>query len=143
MRLRDGAEGYSSQRQSSIDFHAGFPFLVGGARLEMPKHKMTPRVDPRKRPDKPFFDIELREFWLNGILIKRLDTRATEQIIILSAFEEESWPQRIDDPLRPKVGVDESARMRDIIFNLNGHQHPTSIRFFPDGSGECIRWEFV
>jgi hypothetical protein len=88
------------------------------------------------------YNAELFELWVNGTLVKRLDIRAANQIAILSAFQEENWPPRIDDPLHPNGG-DGKARLRSTIHCLNGHQHPPSIHFFADGSGRGIRWALL
>jgi len=94
-------------------------------------------------PTQIYFDRELFELWVNSILVKRLDCRATNQISILTTFQEENWPKRIDDPLHPKAGSDTKARLRYAIHSLNGSQQPWLIRFFADGTGHGIRWERV
>ena len=91
---------------------------------------------------KVYFNAELFELWVNGVMIKRLDVRATNQILILTVFQEENWPPRIDDPLHPN-GTYQKARLHAAIRCLNGCQHPSLIRFFGDGTGHGIRWEFV
>jgi hypothetical protein len=88
------------------------------------------------------YDAELFELWVNGTLVKRLDIRAANQIAILSAFQEENWPPRIDDPLHPNGG-DGKARLRSTIHCLNHCQHPPLIHFFADGSGCGIRWALI
>lgn len=93
-------------------------------------------------PQPVFYDSDLFELWVQGTLVKRLDIRATNQIQILSAFQEEDWPPRIDDPLRPN-GADGKGRLRSAIHCLNGCQHPTLIHFFADGTGCGIRWEMA
>ena len=85
---------------------------------------------------------EFKELWVNGILVKRLDLRATNQIAILKAFQEENWPSRIDDPLRPN-GSDGKSRLRAAIHCLNGHLQPPLIHFQADGTGHGIRWTLV
>jgi hypothetical protein len=99
---------------------------------------------PQERQVTPMvqYNAELFELWVNGTLVKRLDIRATNQIAILKAFQEENWPARVDDPLHPNGG-DDKARLRATIHCLNGYQHPPSIRFFADGSGHGIRWELI
>jgi len=89
------------------------------------------------------YDVELFELWVNGALVKRLDSRATNQILILSAFQELNWARRIDDPLVPANGADAKARLRSTIHCLNGCQHPPAIHFFADGTGHGIRWELA
>ena len=89
-----------------------------------------------------FYDIDLMELWGDGVLVKRLDIRATNQIAILTALQEENWPPRIDDPLHPN-GADAHTRLRSAIHSLNGHQRPTKIQFFADGTGAGIRWQLI
>jgi hypothetical protein len=91
---------------------------------------------------RPHFNKELLELWVNDTPVKRLDIRATNQILILTAFEEENWPLHIDDPLHPNHG-DGKARLRSAIHCLNGHQAPPMIHFFADGTGHGIRWELI
>ena len=89
----------------------------------------------------PYFDVELHELWVDDTLVKRLDCRATNQMMILLAFQELGWRRRIDDPLRPKYGADPKARLRTAIHSLNRRQHANLIRFHADGSGQGIRWD--
>jgi len=104
------------------------------------KNRKSPPVAPLNR--QIYFNSELRELWVRGTLVKRLDIRATNQILVLTVFQEDDWAVRIDDPMHPKGG-DDKARLRDTIYSLNGGQHPFLIHFFADGSGHGIRWEFV
>lgn len=55
---------------------------------------------------------------------------------ILTAFEKQNWPDRIDDPL---PGQPDSQRLREAIRNLN--RGLKLIKFFADGSGQGIRWQ--
>jgi hypothetical protein len=107
----------------------------------MVKRKTAVVDELTERPAKPYFEIELRELWLNGVLVKRLDCRATNQILILTVFQEENWPSRIDDPLSPTNGRDGKDRLRSTIHSLNTCQNASVIHFFADGTGRGIRWE--
>jgi hypothetical protein len=89
-----------------------------------------------------FYDVDLFELWVHGILIKRLDIRATNQLRILAAFQEDDWARRIDDPLPPNGG-DDKARLRTTIHCLNGCQKSPQIHFFADGTGQGVRWELT
>lgn len=95
---------------------------------------------PRAR--RPRFDRRLMELSVHGRVIKRLDIRAGNQLLVLSAFEEEDWASRIDDPL-PAYNGDPKARLRDTVYSLNGGQHPHLIHFFCDGTSQGIRWKFA
>jgi len=88
------------------------------------------------------YKADLFELWVNGILVKRLDIRATAQVCILAALQEENWPPRIDDPLHPTTG-DGKSRLRSTIHCLNKYQNPPLIHFFADGTGHGIRWELI
>ena len=59
------------------------------------------------------------------------------------AFEEESWPPRIDDPLPPHPDLMPKRRLHDTIKSLNRNQKNHVIRFMGDGTGEGIRWGLV
>ena len=71
------------------------------------------------------------------------EVTVSNQEAILAAFEEESWPPRIDDPLSPVGNQDPKRRLHDTINSLNRHQKLSVIRFLGDGSGQGVRWEFT
>ena len=60
---------------------------------------------------------------------------------MLSAFQEEAWPMRIDDPLGPSPSVDTKRRLADTIKCLNRRQENQIVHFRGDGSGEGVVWE--
>lgn len=91
----------------------------------------------------PEWDRDRQELRAGNILIKRFKAPAPNQEAILAAFEEENWPTRIDDPLPPRVDLDPKRRLHDTINSLNRNQKSRLVRFFGDGSGEGVRWEFV
>ena len=76
-------------------------------------------------------------------VIKRYRVPAPNQELILSAFQEEGWVPRIDDPLAPQLNQDSKRRLHDTINSLNRNQKQSLIRFLGDGKGEGIRWEFA
>lgn len=82
-----------------------------------------------------------REFMVGGVLIKRFRQSSKNQATILRAFEEEGWPQTIDDPLPPDGEVDPKERLRATIKSLNRHQSRQLIHFSGDGTGQVICWE--
>lgn len=92
---------------------------------------------------RPRWDSELNELRMDQVLIKRFRWQAVNQATVLCAFEEEGWPERIDDPLSPQPGLDSKNRLHDTIKCLNrGHKIPL-IRFRGDGTGQGIIWEMV
>lgn len=92
---------------------------------------------------RPRWDSELNELRMDQVLIKRFRWQAINQSMVLCAFEEEGWPEHIDDPLPPQPGLDPKRRLHDTIKCLNrGHKIPL-IRFRGDGTGQGIVWELV
>ena len=65
------------------------------------------------------------------------------QEAILTAFQEEGWPARIDDPLPPHPEQDPKRRLNDTIKCLNRKQSQSLIHFRGDGTGEAVIWERV
>ena len=77
---------------------------------------------------------------LGAALVKQFRVPAVNQELILSAFEEEGWPPRVDDPL-PRTGeTDSKVRLRDAIKGLNRNQVQARVRFRGDGTGQSILW---
>jgi hypothetical protein len=85
----------------------------------------------------PVWDDAAHELRFLDRTIKRIHRprRSVDMIAILSAFQEEGWRSRIDDPLRN--GRD-PGRLRDTVRRLN--RDLELIRFRADGTGEGIRW---
>jgi hypothetical protein len=91
-------------------------------------------------PDVPTWDDELRKLTVGECLVKTFKLPAPNQICVLTVFQEEGWPYRIDDPLPMDQQVDPKRRLHDTIKSLNRHQKFPLLRFFGDGTGEGICW---
>lgn len=91
---------------------------------------------------KPTWIESVRELRAGQVLLKRFRTKAPTQEVVLAAFEEDGWPQRIDDPLAPQPFSDCKHRLRATIQSLNRFHEEPMIRFRADGSGEGIVWEW-
>ena len=98
---------------------------------------------PATPSDVPHWDAETRELRIDGTILKQFKWHAANQEIILSTFQEEGWPFRIDDPLPPQSDQDPKRRLSDTIKCLNRKQANKLIRFRGDGTGEGIIWERV
>lgn len=90
---------------------------------------------------KPEWDPNLRELRYQDILIKRFRVPAANQELILTAFEEDSWPDWIDDPLPPVSGIDPKRRLQATIKSLNRNQAQPLLRFHGNGCGRIVCWE--
>jgi hypothetical protein len=93
-------------------------------------------------PHVPCWDSDRRELRLGDVIVKRFRQPAKNQETILAAFQEDGWPRRIDNPLPGNGDTDAVDRMHDAVKMLNRHTHRL-FRFFSDGIGEGVLWEFV
>ena len=91
---------------------------------------------------KPVWDRDRQQLRAGAAIIKQFKVPAPNQEAVLAAFQEENWPPRIDDPLRPQPEQDPKRRLHDTINSLNRNQKQPIVRFSGDGSGKGIRWEF-
>lgn len=62
---------------------------------------------------------------------------------IFQAFEEEGWPQHLDDPLPPRPGRRQKERLRETIYSINRRLPGSPLRFEADGYGQGIVWRVV
>lgn len=100
-------------------------------------------VNGQAEPLAPLWDGDFRELRVGDRLIKRYKVPAPNQTTILSAFQEEGWPPRIDDPLAPQPECDPKRRLNDTIKSLNRHHCTRAIRFVGDGTGTGVCWEIL
>ncbi|HEV7225374.1 MAG TPA: hypothetical protein VGN42_21895 [Pirellulales bacterium] len=91
----------------------------------------------------PAWDAERREVRYRDQIVKRYRVPAPNQELILAAFEEEGWPQLIDDPLPPQDELDPKRRLQATIKSLNRNQLAPLIRFHGNGNGLQVYWEAV
>ncbi|BBO35583.1 hypothetical protein [Lacipirellula parvula] len=89
------------------------------------------------------WDTNSRQLHMNGKLVKRFKWPAANQEALLNAFQEEHWPQRIDDPLPPQTDQDPKRRLADTIKCLNRKQINRLLQFHGDGTGEGVIWEVI
>jgi hypothetical protein len=88
----------------------------------------------------PNWDRRRRELRLGATLVKRFRRPAGNQELILSAFEEQVWPERIDDPLPRSLRVDPRHRLHETIKSLNHRVKAPLLHFGGDGTGQGVRW---
>ena len=88
----------------------------------------------------PHWDGKDRILRLGWQIVKRFRWPSPNQQIILTVFEEEGWPRRIDDPLSPLGKVDPKHRLQETIKWLNKGHETRLLRFTGDGTGEAVCW---
>ena len=90
---------------------------------------------------KPRWDADYRVVTYGGVVVKKFKLPSPNQEAILMAFEEESWPPLIHDPLMPRPELDPKHRLHDTIRSLNRNQCTRLLCFRGNGTGEGILWE--
>jgi hypothetical protein len=88
----------------------------------------------------PRWDVNDSILYFGDQVIKRYPRPSPNQQLILSAFEEEGWPRRVDDPLPPNRGTERKQRLRDTIRWLNRGHEVTLLAFSADGTGKGVCW---
>ncbi len=101
-----------------------------------------PSAVPPNNPPAPKWDRDRQELRVGTVVVKRFRVPAASQEAILSAFEEEAWPSRIDDPLPPRSDQSPKRRLQETIKSLNRNQKQPLIRFLGDGSARGVLWEY-
>ena len=94
-------------------------------------------------PVAPAWDSHRRVLHVAGCIVKQFRVPSPGQEAILSAFQEEGWPDAIDDPLSPAPDQDSKQRLRHTIRALNANQKEPLIQFHGDGTGRRILWELT
>jgi hypothetical protein len=89
---------------------------------------------------KPQWDAARRELSLGGRTVKKFHVPARNQELILSAFQEEDWPDAIDDPLTGEIDIDPKTRLNDAVYRLNHKQIACLVRFHVNGNGSSVHW---
>ena len=118
---RAGREQYSNRTVEPASPHV----LSCGAKLPQPR-----------------WDRDRQILRIGQVVVKQFKVPAANQETVLAAFEEESWPPRIDDPLPPHREQSPKRRLQETIKSLNRNQKQLLIRFVGDGSGTGVRWEY-
>jgi hypothetical protein len=97
---------------------------------------------PSKRRKQPRYEARLRELRVGEAVVKRFTQKSDGQEIILLAFQEEGWPQVIDDPLMVKDDQEAKQRLRRAVDNLNRRQREPLLHFRVIRQGTAVAWEF-
>jgi len=75
-----------------------------------------------------------------GRVVKQLSYPSPDAELLLAAFEEQGWPQYIDDPLPPAKGRHRKRRLRNLIYNFNRRLDFPLIRLCGNGFGTGVGW---
>jgi hypothetical protein len=109
--------------------------------IGLPTLHVSQAVPQLRRVCLPIWDDSRRILLWDGQIVKRFKRRAINQELILSAFQEENWPERIDDPLTPEPCLDMKRRLNATIRCLNHGREHLLLHFRGDGTGQGVVWE--
>lgn len=101
----------------------------------------APHFSPSSQA-KPNWNPDRRELTYRGQLVKCYRVPSPNQELILSVFQEEDWPEFIDDPLPPLEEGDAPTRLQATVKSLNRRQLNRMIRFRGNG-GMKVFWDVV
>jgi hypothetical protein len=88
----------------------------------------------------PRFDTARRIFTWGKHTLKHFRQPSLGQELVLTAAEEQGWPDWMDDPLPPRLGANPKLRLRDTIKNLNRWQSLSLVQFRGNGTGTRVGW---
>lgn len=91
---------------------------------------------------KPHWNPDRRELTYGGKLVKCYRVPSPNQELILNVFQEEDWPEFIDDPLPPDEDIDAVSRLQATVKSLNRRQLNRLIRFHGNG-GKKVIWKSI
>ena len=126
---------------TSATIHAAnaMGFLTGTSLQWLLREFQVPQSVEKNLGDtaKPEWNRDSGKLFFQGKLVRRVRVHsATNVCLILDAFQEDNWPDRIDDPLRQSC---DGQSLREAIRTLN--KNIELIRFLADGTGEGVLWE--
>ena len=125
-----------------VDLSSGQPDAMDGPKsIGLPTLHVSQAIPTLRRVCLPIWDEGRRILFWDGQVVKQFKRRAVNQELILSAFQEENWPDRIDDPLAPEPCIDMKRRLNATIRCLNHGQDHSLLQFHGDGTGEGIVWK--
>jgi hypothetical protein len=90
----------------------------------------------------PHYDQETRQFRWGRHLLKHFAQPSENQVLLLTAAEEQRWSDWFDNPFTGGEGIDPKERLHGTIRDLNRNQKRYFIHFKGDGTGKAAGWQF-
>ena len=78
-----------------------------------------------------------------GVLVKQFKIPSPGQETILTAFEDQGWCRRIDNPLPYRYASPRKRRLEEAVRALNLNQRVHLVAFYLEATGKGILWEPV
>jgi hypothetical protein len=87
----------------------------------------------------PTWDRDRLELRVGMRVLRQFKIPSPHEEMILAAFEEMNWPERINDP---SPSHDHPLQLEQTLDSLNRRQRPPLIDFCLDATGQEIVWKF-
>lgn len=113
----------------------GSPAGTGPGRLQGDLRAIIAAIPADARP---CWERRNRVLTFAGLVVKRFRHPSRNQELLLDAFEQLGWPERMDDPLPPRPESVPSSRLHDTVKQLNRYQQTPLLRFGMDGPGRVL-----
>ncbi|VTS01500.1 Uncharacterized protein OS=Rhodopirellula maiorica SM1 GN=RMSM_02710 PE=4 SV=1 [Gemmata massiliana] len=121
-----------------VQFGRGNLFPTGELSVVSVPHVSTSSASSSKDRERPVWDKTARALRFGDFVCKRFKRPAPSQEVLLDVFQEEGWPDAIDNPFPPSKGT---RKLDNAIDSLNNRlEH---IRFHLNGSNTGAYWEPV
>jgi hypothetical protein len=101
----------------------------------LPKDQVVPQRKPR-------FDRKKGLLFLDDVVILRLSRCSSFQWLVLDAFQNAHWAERVENPLRLTPGY-RPERLFQTAKDLSRKQKPRRVHFAVELDGESVRWDVV
>jgi hypothetical protein len=94
-------------------------------------------------PEKPRWDALRRRLFAGRQLLHEYSPQAHNRILILTVFQEEQWPEWIDDPLPGREEGDPLRRLKEAVHGLNHDQRTPQVHFSTVNEKTAVAWEWA
>jgi hypothetical protein len=89
------------------------------------------------------WDAVRRELRWQEKVVKHFRRCAPNQELLLESFQEQGWPERIDDPLPRDGNTIAEDRLRETVKSLNRGITRGGLRFRVEVGGRGVRWGWL
>jgi hypothetical protein len=122
-------------------------FLLTPAGMRWAEHLLAPsdagrEPGPVTFPRCPVWIAARHVLLCREVVVKAFPARAKCQETILGAFEEEGWPEEIDDPLPPVAESSQKDHLHDVVRRMCCGQAFPVVAFHTTGRGQQVRWNW-
>ena len=98
-----------------------------------------------ERPVLPLWKLASRQLCVDTLVLHEFPRRAVNQVRVVTVFQEDGWPERVDIPLPDTAEGTAGRHLKDAVVALNRGQRVRLLhfRFHTDDDGESVSWEWL